>query len=63
MALTKDFRSTVMERAHSDKEFCKAMLAGAVDEIFSGDAKVGKAILRDYVSSLDGAKFCNPDAA
>jgi len=56
MVLTKDFKVTVMERAHSDIKFCKAMLAGAVDEIFSGDAKVGKAILHDYISSLDRAQ-------
>ncbi len=51
MALTRSFKITVMDRARRDKKFCKAMLAGAIEELFSGDVNVGKAILRDYINA------------
>jgi hypothetical protein len=51
MPLTKEFKTTVMARAHRDKAFCNAMLAEAINELFSGDIDVGKAILRDYINS------------
>jgi hypothetical protein len=51
MALTKDFKSTIMARAHRDKAFCNAMLTEAINELFAGDIDVGKAILRDYINA------------
>lgn len=51
MPLTKDFKTTVMARAHRDKTFCKAMLTEALNEMMSGDIDLGKAILRDYINA------------
>lgn len=51
MPLTKDFKATVMARAHRDKAFCKAMLTEAINEMMSGDIDLGKAILRDYINA------------
>src|SRR3990167_10019274 len=51
MPLTKDFKATVMARAHRDKAFCNALLSEAISELFSGDVDVGKAILRDYINA------------
>jgi hypothetical protein len=51
MALTKDFKSTIMARARKDKKFCEAMLSEAVTELLSGDVDAGKAILRDYINA------------
>lgn len=51
MPLTKDFKTTVMMRAHRDKEFCNAMLTEAINELLTGDVDLGKAILRDYINA------------
>jgi hypothetical protein len=51
MALTKDFKSTIMARARKDKKFCEAMLSEAITELLSGDVDAGKAILRDYINA------------
>lgn len=51
MPLTKDFKMTVMARAHHDKAFCNAMLTEAINEFLTGDVDVGKAILRDYINA------------
>lgn len=54
MPLTKDFKTTIMARAHRDKAFCNAMLTEAINEFFTGDLDVGKAILRDYITPRAG---------
>lgn len=51
MALTKDFKSTIMARARKDKKFCEAMLSEAIAELLTGDIDTGKAILRDYINA------------
>ncbi len=51
MPLTKDFKTTVMARAHRDKDFCNAMLTEAINELLTGDVDLGKAILRDYINA------------
>ena len=51
MALTKDFKTTVMARAHRDKAFCNAMLTEAINELLTGDVDLGKSILRDYINA------------
>jgi hypothetical protein len=52
MPLTKDFKTTVMARAHHDKDFCNAMLTEAINELLTGDMDLGKAILRDYINAV-----------
>ena len=51
MPLTKDFKATVMARAHRDKDFCKALLGEAINEFLAGDIELGKAMLRDYINA------------
>lgn len=51
MPLTKEFKTTVMARAHRDKSFSNALLTEAINELLTGDVDVGKAILRDYINA------------
>lgn len=54
MALTRDFRDTVAERAARDPEFAGALLAGAARELLAGDVDTARALLRDYVNATVG---------
>ena len=47
MALTKDFRETVQARAKSDPAFRKGLLREALESYLSGEAMLGKELLRD----------------
>ena len=51
MALTRDFRETVLARARKDRAFRQAMLTEAVNELLTGDLEAGKAMLRDYINA------------
>lgn len=51
MALTRDFRATVLDRARRDRRFRQAMLTEAVNELLGGDVEAGKAMLRDYINA------------
>jgi DNA-binding phage protein len=51
MALTRDFKETIMERAAHDEQYRKGLLAEAVNEILEGNLDVGKAMLRDYINA------------
>jgi DNA-binding phage protein len=51
MALTRDFKETIMERAAHDEEYRKGLLAEAVNEMLEGNLDVGKAMLRDYINA------------
>jgi DNA-binding phage protein len=51
MALTRDFRETVRERASRDEAYRKELLLEAVNEILNGNVDVGKAMLRDYANA------------
>jgi hypothetical protein len=51
MALTRDFRQTVRERAARDEAYRKGLLLEAVNEILDGNVNVGKAMLRDYINA------------
>ena len=54
MALTREFRATLLERAQKDADFRKAMLKEGVDNMLAGDVETGKAILRDYINAAVG---------
>lgn len=47
MALTRDFKETVAERARRDAEFREAMFAEALNAYLAGDTRAGKAMVRD----------------
>jgi len=51
MALTRDFKETIMERAAHDEKYRKGLLAEAVNEMLEGNLDVGKAMLRDYINA------------
>jgi hypothetical protein len=54
MALTRDFRETIRERAQREPRFRKALLQEAIELMLSGDEKTGRAILRNYINATIG---------
>ena len=54
MALTRDFKETVVARARHDAKFREAMFTQALDAYLSGDTRTGKAMLRDLVNATIG---------
>jgi len=54
MALTREFRATLLERARHDAEFRQAMLKEGIDAMLAGEMAAGKAILRDYINAAVG---------
>ena len=54
MALTREFKQTVVERAQADTEFRRAMLEEAVNQLLGGDVAMGKRLLRDTVNATIG---------
>ena len=54
MALTRDFKSTVLERAQTDPEFRVGLLTEAAECLLNNEATVAKALLRDYVNATLG---------
>lgn len=54
MALTRDFRETVRERAQREPAFRRALLREAVELMLSGDETTGRAILRNYINATVG---------
>jgi len=51
MALTKEFRQTVYDRAQRDSKFRKALLTEAVNAYLNGDEGTGKTVLRDVINA------------
>lgn len=54
MALTRDFKRTIKERAERDVAFRAALLAEAVDLLLSGDTATGKSVLRNFINATVG---------
>jgi len=54
MALTRDFRETVQARARRDPTFRKGLLSDALEAYLSGEATLGKELLRDYINATIG---------
>ena len=54
MALTRDFRTTVLERAQADPAFRVGLLTEAVECLLNDEPDVAKALLRDYVNATIG---------
>jgi DNA-binding phage protein len=54
MALTKEFRETVYNRAQKDRSFRKALLTEAVNAYLSGDELTGKTVLREMINATVG---------
>jgi len=54
MALTREFKDTVVARARRDAKFRDAMFAEAINAYLAGDTQTGKAMLRDLVNATIG---------
>jgi len=54
MALTRDFKETVMERVRNDPEFAQELLNEAATLILNGEPDIAKSVLRDLVNSTVG---------
>jgi hypothetical protein len=54
MALTKDFRETIRNRAQHDAVFRRALLQEAVELLLSGDVETGQALVRNYINATVG---------
>ncbi|MGA1983069.1 MAG: transcriptional regulator [Acidobacteriaceae bacterium] len=54
MALTRDFRETIRERAQSDPAFRRGLLREGLELIYNGDFVIGRAILRNYINATIG---------
>jgi DNA-binding phage protein len=54
MALTRDFKATVVAQVESDPAFAKALLDEATALLISGEADTARVILRDLVNATLG---------
>jgi len=54
MALTRDFKETVLERVQRDAKYREALFTEAINAYLAGDTATGKAILRDLVNATVG---------
>jgi DNA-binding phage protein len=54
MPLTRDFKETIRERAARDPKFRKELLRMGLEAMLSGEIKLAKTILRDYINATVG---------
>ena len=54
MALTRDFRETVKDRADRDPGFRIGLLTEALEAVVRGELEVAKILLRDYINATVG---------
>ncbi len=54
MALTRDFKKTIVERVQRDPAFAKALLDEAASLFLNGEPETARLILRDLVNATVG---------
>jgi DNA-binding phage protein len=54
MALTRDFRHTILERVQRDSKFARALLDEALQSFLNGEAETARLVLRDLVNATVG---------
>jgi DNA-binding phage protein len=54
MALTRDFKATILARAARDPKFRKELLREGIESMLTGDIATAKIILRDYINATVG---------
>lgn len=54
MALTRNFKETVLARTERDPSFREALLEEGIQCLLSGDMETGKSVLRDYINATVG---------
>ena len=51
MALTRDFKETVLARVQADPAFRDALLKEGIEALLAGDMDGGRIILRDHIKA------------
>jgi len=54
MALTREFKDTIVARVQRDPRFREALFTEAINAFLAGETNAGKAILRDLVNATVG---------
>ncbi|HKN30702.1 MAG TPA: transcriptional regulator [Roseiarcus sp.] len=54
MALTRDFKQTIVERVRRDSQFAKALLDEAATLFLNGETDTARLVLRDLVNATVG---------
>ena len=54
MALTRDFRETIRDRAPKHTAFRRALLQEDVEQMLAGDLDTGKRLVRNYITATTG---------
>jgi DNA-binding phage protein len=54
MAMTRDFKETILARAARDPKFRKELLREGIESMLTGDIATAKTILRDYINATVG---------
>jgi len=54
MALTRDFKETILARVARDPKFRKELLREGIESMLTGDISTAKTILRDYINATVG---------
>jgi DNA-binding phage protein len=54
MALTRDFKQTIRDRAQADPRFRAALLSEAIELLLSGEVETGRMVLRDFINATVG---------
>lgn len=54
MALTRDFKETILARVRRDAGFRRALLREGIENFLAGDVETGKIILRDFINATVG---------
>jgi predicted ATPase len=54
LALTRDFKETILVWVQRDPKFRDALLKGRIETLLAGDVGTGKSILRDYIKATAG---------
>jgi DNA-binding phage protein len=54
MALTRDFKETVVERVRRDRKFARALLDEAATLFLNGEPEAARLLLRDLVNATVG---------
>ena len=56
MALTRNFREAVLNRAQRDPAFRRALLKEAIELLLAGDVETGQSLIRNYINATMGFK-------
>lgn len=54
MAVTKDFKERVQQRAQRDADFRRGLLTEAIECLLNDDLETGKCLIRDYIKATIG---------